>query len=510
MGAKGARGNSNSTMRGLALLMLMIVQNSSTVLVGRYTRSAPKDSLYDVSHMVITSEFLKLSLSCILEHFNSKGNLIRSFKTHIIERPIDALKVSIPALLYLIQNSLIYISLTYVSAPLFQVTYQSKLLTTALLSSILLSRTYNTRQWLSIITLTIGVTIVVTLGEEDEHETNESVINSDKSTFFGLVLIAVSCLCSSFAGVYFEKVIKVQNATSNASVWMRNIQLSFFTLILAFLREISSLVMEDDSTSGQKKGFFFGFTPWVFLQVFLLGGGGLLVAAVIKYTDSVQKGFATGVSVVVSSALSTLFFDTELTFSFLIGMVFIIVGVFFFNNDFKSCQGSFHSIGESSKKKAPTNKLFLLLVSVSIIVWVHQSLLHESLSRQNALQQEKDFFESSFIMSSKQSVQKTDLLSRNEDIASVKSRQIENDKQFPFTFSACLLVKDDNQLLPEWLAYHYTTMPLRRLIVGVDPLSLTRVEPILDKFRDLGMEIDVSLKSLVRIFISQVSQLLLT
>ena len=39
-------------------------------------------------------------------------------------------------------------------------------------------------------------------------------------------------------------------------------------------------------------------------------------------------------------------------------------------------------------------------------------------------------------------------------------------------------------------------MPLRRLIVGVDPLSLTRAEPIFDKYRELGMEIDVSLKSL--------------
>ena len=100
-------------------------------------------------------------------------------------------------------------------------------------------------------------------------------------------------------------------------------------------------------------------------------------------------------------------------------------------------------------------------------------------------------------MSSEQSFQKTEsVVSRNEDIDSVKSRLLENDKQFPFTFSACLLVKDDNQLLPEWLAYHYTTMPLRRLIVGVDPLSLTRAEPIFDKYRELGMEIDVSLKSL--------------
>jgi len=42
-----------------------------------------------------------------------------------------------------------------------------------------------------------------------------------------------------------------------------------------------------------------------------------------------------------------------------------------------------------------------------------------------------------------------------------------------FPFSACLIIKDDNIILSEWLAYHYTILPLRRLIVGVDVMSYT-------------------------------------
>ena len=42
------------------------------------------------------------------------------------------------------------------------------------------------------------------------------------------------------------------------------------------------------------------------------------------------------------------------------------------------------------------------------------------------------------------------------------------------SWSACLLLKDNNIILPEWLAYHYTVLPLRRLIVAVDPSSKTR------------------------------------
>ena len=59
----------------------------------------------------------------------------------------------------------------------------------------------------------------------------------------------------------------------------------------------------------------------------------------------------------------------------------------------------------------------------------------------------------------------------------------------PFTWSACLLVKDDNVILPEWLSYHYTTLPLRRIIIAVDPLSISQPDFILDKFRQIGINI---------------------
>jgi hypothetical protein len=35
-------------------------------------------------------------------------------------------------------------------------------------------------------------------------------------------------------------------------------------------------------------------------------------------------------------------------------------------------------------------------------------------------------------------------------------------------FGACLLLKDDNDLLYEWIAYHYTVLPLGYLVIGTD------------------------------------------
>jgi hypothetical protein len=55
------------------------------------------------------------------------------------------------------------------------------------------------------------------------------------------------------------------------------------------------------------------------------------------------------------------------------------------------------------------------------------------------------------------------------------------------SFSACLLVKDDNYRLSEWLAYHLDTVNLSRLIVAVDPESRTQPTTIFDKFRKYGL-----------------------
>jgi hypothetical protein len=58
------------------------------------------------------------------------------------------------------------------------------------------------------------------------------------------------------------------------------------------------------------------------------------------------------------------------------------------------------------------------------------------------------------------------------------------------SFSACLLVMDENFRLQEWIAYAYVTLPLRYLVVTVDPKSKLSPTEKLDIFRsELNMTI---------------------
>jgi len=60
------------------------------------------------------------------------------------------------------------------------------------------------------------------------------------------------------------------------------------------------------------------------------------------------------------------------------------------------------------------------------------------------------------------------------------------------SFGAYLMIMDDNHFLVEWMAYHWFALPLRHLVVFVDPKSRTSPLPILDRWRhNYNMTVEV-------------------
>jgi len=51
------------------------------------------------------------------------------------------------------------------------------------------------------------------------------------------------------------------------------------------------------------------------------------------------------------------------------------------------------------------------------------------------------------------------------------------------SFGACLKLMDDNHWLVEWLAYHWFALPLRHLVLYIDPNSATDPRPVLERWR---------------------------
>lgn len=330
----------------LFLLFMMTAQNSAVVLCSRYTRAGvSNEDAYVINDLIMVQEVGKLILAAALEYNVTNGQLIRSIQENIFDRPKDFFRILIPSLLYLVQNSLLYVAISNLTAPMFQVTYQCKLLTTAVVSVIMLQSKYSLKQWICLTALGIGVAIVV-LGAQSDSKKDDSSSKDDanvQNLFVGLMAVTVACLCSAFAGVYFEFVLKRPTndggeARAPVSMWMRNIQMAFFSICIAYInmvrdnsRGVTGLM--DENNNPITKPFMHGFTGWVYVVVMLQAGGGLLVAAVIKYADNVLKGMATGVSVVTATFFSTFLFGTSLSMQFALGAGIILVSVYLFSND---------------------------------------------------------------------------------------------------------------------------------------------------------------------------------
>lgn len=123
-----------------AALALLVIQMVGLVLLMRYTRSHadPTQPLYLPSTAVCLMEATKLFICCVVIAYQSGGNLLGELNRHVIQSPMEVLKVSVPAFLYCVQNNLLYLALTYLDASTYQVCYQLKILTTALFSATLL------------------------------------------------------------------------------------------------------------------------------------------------------------------------------------------------------------------------------------------------------------------------------------------------------------------------------------------------------------------------------------
>jgi len=302
-------------------LICLVVQNATLILTMRYARTRKGDQFY-ATVAVVMSECLKILLCLIVILFQLKGNILALFSfinDNIIKQPMDTLKLSVPSLIYMIQNNLLYVAVSNLPAATFQVSYQLKILTTAMFSVSMLGKKLSKLQWFSMLLLFCGVAIVQVQNSSGSEKLSDGI---EQNKFIGLGAVIVSCLSSGFAGVYFEKILK----ESKGSIWLRNIQLGTFGVFTGII----GAYLKDGQGINQN-GFFFGFQPLVWGIIFNQAFGGLLVAVVIKYADNILKGFSTSISIVVSTIASVFLFSFNITSTFVVGASLVISAVYLYS-----------------------------------------------------------------------------------------------------------------------------------------------------------------------------------
>eukprot|EP00965_Chrysotila_dentata_P129351 4275785-Pleurochrysis_carterae.AAC.1 len=142
-------------------------------------------------------------------------------------------------------------------------------------------------------------------------------------------------VCAGFAAVYTEAVLKQGVPICKVECLLAAVGythlLALIQMALASLLVIGVFALVLDMPVIVEKGLWAGFDRASCLAVCSSALGGLIVSAVLKYADSVLKGYATAASVIFTGLLSAALFGTELDGNFLVAAVIVTCSIVVYN-----------------------------------------------------------------------------------------------------------------------------------------------------------------------------------
>ncbi|XP_054251962.1 CMP-sialic acid transporter isoform X1 [Indicator indicator] len=222
------------------LTVMTLIAAAYTVAL-RYTRTVEAELYFSTTAVCIT-EVIKLFLSVgiLAKETGSLARLITSLRENVFGSPKELLKLSVPSLVYAVQNNMAFLALSNLDAAVYQVTYQLKIPCTALFTVLMLQRTLTKLQWFSVFMLCGGVTLV------QWKPAQATKVQVEQNPWLGFGAITVAVLCSGFAvlasvgGVYTSVVVKYTDNIMKGFSAAAAIVLSTVASVLLFGLQITA------------------------------------------------------------------------------------------------------------------------------------------------------------------------------------------------------------------------------------------------------------------------------
>jgi UDP-sugar transporter A1/2/3 len=277
------------------ILVALCLQNAGYTLLRKYTTQNENVSAREI---LIVSEIIKLGFSIYmllketeLDKSDAQGTGFNRLSWLILHSG----KMLVLAAIYGAMNILSFVALHYIGAGEFTICAQLKILTTAGFAVMILGTSLSFTKWRALALLVLGCILVAS-----PSFTQSKSDSADKGLLqlFGYGAVLTEVVLSGFASIYFEKVVK--STTEVITIWERNFQLGFYSIIIyggIIVYENFNLEVGVDRLA---------WSSWSVLTILvsILGAaGGLLVAATLKYADSILKTLAAAGAIVLSTML---------------------------------------------------------------------------------------------------------------------------------------------------------------------------------------------------------------
>ena len=103
-------------------LVLLVVQNTSTILLIRHVRTQKTDEMFFSTTAIVCQDLLKIFASIFMIFIESGlCNGLSQINKLVFRKPMDLLLTGLPAFIYTLQNNLIYVAVSHLDAAIFQV-----------------------------------------------------------------------------------------------------------------------------------------------------------------------------------------------------------------------------------------------------------------------------------------------------------------------------------------------------------------------------------------------------
>ena len=278
----------------LAAIALMTVQPFAVA----FTQNEDGGYEYMVLSVNLLSEAFKLLVSlCIY------ARLPVGERTHHMISQRDVLQFAVPAVLFALNNALLFAIVSSIRPALFQLLSTTKTVFTAILFRLVLRRQLTITQQAAIVILAAGAAVsrLNSSCDADGETGSGSGEPLDRVTgeWVGVLLTLVTCISSSLGGVVNEALLKKDGAIH--SLFLQNALLYVWGVLI---NGIALVVRNQEALA--RMGLFGGYTPAVVLLILTNSVTGLSISAVLKHCDNLVRVFASGGSMIASMVIEAL------------------------------------------------------------------------------------------------------------------------------------------------------------------------------------------------------------
>jgi drug/metabolite transporter (DMT)-like permease len=293
------------TLLVAAVTILMTVQP----FVVTATQNDQKTYDYHILVAAAATELLKLLLSIAAY----VGFVPSDEHTHTLLGWRDALKFAIPAVVYTLNNALVYLIVQYLKPSAFQLLSATKTVFTAILMRFILQKMLNSVQKYAIVLLAAGAAVSQLSQMHAPHPYPNSCGSGEFASgelgsgpadtrtlsgglqLVGVLLTLVSCAASSLGGVTNELLLKRDGALH--SLHLQNGVLYAWGVLF----NIMAMLVRTDLSGG----VFQGFDGRVVGLIILNATTGLTIAAILKFTDNIVRVIAHIGAMLASAAIES-------------------------------------------------------------------------------------------------------------------------------------------------------------------------------------------------------------